>query len=340
MAVNNPVKYKISQSCSKTNSYTEPWTDINILRFLRLYQSHPVLWDAANCGYKNNWIRKSAYRHITKILKLRNATEDSCMKLVEWLKKRYLEERNSTCESRPVWYKIISRIIDEILDPKRKVKEASCTSFEACMDCCASQGQVAPCCYFRASKDSSGDNDVLQAQSSCDERIPCCYNVGQDDMKIVVLSLKPCIENDGNSDSDGGACDCDTTSTDGDDKSKSEILDGSDLSLAFSVKCCIQGSIPSSHEPCDDAVGEFDEMQPTPASTSRSTSEKTGLFTDSSRARFRAGKPISLTDEYYANDDLLLAVGERTRVIEPRRHYASCREAKFHEFYPLQLDMF
>ncbi|XP_003424751.1 uncharacterized protein LOC100678708 isoform X2 [Nasonia vitripennis] len=240
MAVNNPVKYKISQSCSKTNSYTEPWTDINILRFLRLYQSHPVLWDAANCGYKNNWIRKSAYRHITKILKLRNATEDSCMKLVEWLKKRYLEERNSTCESRPVWYKIISRIIDEILDPKRKVKEASCTSFEACMDCCASQGQVAPCCYFRASKDSSGDNDVLQAQSSCDERIPCCYNVGQDDMKIVVLSLKPCIENDGNSDSDGGACDCDTTSTDGDDKSKSEILDGSDLSLAFSVKCCIQ----------------------------------------------------------------------------------------------------
>ena len=100
---------------------TSEWTDLNILRFMRLYQSHPILWDKFHANYKDRHARSSAYRDIARTLKLKNVGAKECTKLVELLKKRYLEAEEfgrGANESRPAWFDIIRNIIYRILNPE------------------------------------------------------------------------------------------------------------------------------------------------------------------------------------------------------------------------------
>lgn len=97
------------------------WSEINILRFLRLYQIHQVLWNIRHSEYKNVCLRYQAYKHIVEELNLRYVNVEECMNLVKWLKKRYIEEKQikrSKCEKRPAWFEIIKGIVTRILNPE------------------------------------------------------------------------------------------------------------------------------------------------------------------------------------------------------------------------------
>ena len=96
------------------------WTDVNILRFLRLYRSHPELWDSRRIHYNDRCVRRITYREIARKLKLKYVDEEECATLVEQLKKRYVEEKEfCRNEIRPPWFSIISDIISRILNSKQ-----------------------------------------------------------------------------------------------------------------------------------------------------------------------------------------------------------------------------
>jgi hypothetical protein len=94
------------------------WTDINILRFLRLYKSFPVLWNIYNSEYKNDKARLLTFKKIAENLNLKNVNEQDCMQLVEELKKQYIQEKEifrCANDKRPVWFNDLNKIIKKSL---------------------------------------------------------------------------------------------------------------------------------------------------------------------------------------------------------------------------------
>ncbi|KAJ8686799.1 hypothetical protein QAD02_022593 [Eretmocerus hayati] len=221
-------------------SVPEPnsWMDVNILRFLRLYESYPLLWDPTNSNYRNRVKRIVAYRRIARELKLVNIDEDECIKLVEILKQRYIAEKEFCKKNKcppPDWFNIISRILKTIMDPQHGIKSPS---FQACEGCCGKQNLIAPCCYYKgqdssdrmaACKDCCGkqnlqppchryngspsddvDPDYLsENELDQDQQLRLkSHMVTRQGVEILVINLKPDSRFD-SSNSDDDPCDCD-----------------------------------------------------------------------------------------------------------------------------------
>ena len=133
MEIDNPTKSEISpeESFWWLKFVPEPnvWTNVNIFRFLRLYQTYPLLWDPNNPKYSKSSERSRAYGEISKNLNLQGVHEKECMKLIQSLKKIYIEEKQKKEEAKfssqkykppPVWFQVLNDIVQCIIHNEKE----------------------------------------------------------------------------------------------------------------------------------------------------------------------------------------------------------------------------
>ncbi|XP_011500253.1 PREDICTED: uncharacterized protein LOC105364085 [Ceratosolen solmsi marchali] len=148
------------------------WTDINILRFLLIYKSFSVLWNIYDPQYKNEKIRLLTYKNIAETLNLKNVDEQSCMQLIEELKKRYIREKEifkNANNKQPVWFNVLHGIIKNSL---RQNSKSIGLSLLNCNYCSKKQNLESLSSYHLF----EGENVDMSKDNfkNCEE---CCNNV-------------------------------------------------------------------------------------------------------------------------------------------------------------------
>lgn len=107
------------------------WTEINILRFLKLYQTYSVLWNVDHTGYFDSSQRFSALDEISKSLNLIGIDAEQCAKLIKFLKHFYLEKKRISereIKTLPLWFPVLEKIVVDVKNITKRSEKVENTS--------------------------------------------------------------------------------------------------------------------------------------------------------------------------------------------------------------------
>ena len=105
------------------------WTNVNIIRFLRLYETYPMLWDPMNSKYSKASERSRAFAEISKKLNLQGVHEKECLMLIDSLRKIYSKEKKKREKAKsymhrykpsPAWFHVLNEIVEHVINNKKK----------------------------------------------------------------------------------------------------------------------------------------------------------------------------------------------------------------------------
>ncbi|KAL7291312.1 hypothetical protein TKK_0014915 [Trichogramma kaykai] len=115
---------KVSRHISSESLPDWVLSDKNILRFLAFYRLLNYLWNPRHPMYRDTILRGRMYDAIARQMQVCLVDEHECLKFMEFLKSKYLEEKKIKKDKRPKWFLVIDRMVKDVAYPCKTPSES------------------------------------------------------------------------------------------------------------------------------------------------------------------------------------------------------------------------